>query len=167
MNEKDLFAQNALLQAAWTVFPFHYHRQNECIKPGAQRECVCEVSPIKVHQQVTATLHHAELRIQSYTHRHTRSHTYMHGWADTSRRLTTGLSASRFLKSPLRETERPWDMTFIYHFLHWFCDNSNQIGCSVSHQGHHNRYVPDLSNNRGRTDECWSCRIILCRCLSD
>lgn len=30
-------------------------------------ECVCEVNPIKVHQQVPATVHHTELHIQSYT----------------------------------------------------------------------------------------------------
>lgn len=61
----------------------------------AQRVCLWGQPRKKVHQQVPATLQHAELHIQSFTQKHSIRTTNTHGWADASRHLTPELEAPK------------------------------------------------------------------------
>lgn len=123
-----------------TIFPFHYHQHTECTKPasGAQRVCLCEVNPIKVHQQVSATLHHTELCFQSATHTYVNTHnnTCMVGLMLPDIRLQSSylLSAARFLKSPQRKTDR-YTVRLQLFLFPWSMSNSDLIRCCVERKG--------------------------------
>lgn len=64
-----MVANKTNCSAAGSVDHFSISLPPTFTKP-ARSECVCEVKRIKVHQQVPATVQHAELHIQLYTQKH-------------------------------------------------------------------------------------------------
>lgn len=97
--------QPARLQQAGSVgpfFPSRYRQPTGFIK-CARRECVCEVKPINVRQQVPATAHgitHSVTHTDEHRTRHT--HAWLSRGLQTSDSSTRILSADLSLKSPPR-----------------------------------------------------------------